>query len=121
MSESHHFRAYTYVDRILAVQPGVSARGAYHIPTTLAEFSGSLVAEATGQLAAWSALGGVFSAIKDLTGHQPYMALAAVGSLLIGIVTISSLASIRRKRLKASKAPTSRVFRRDGSAHSKTT
>ena len=36
-------------------------------------------------------------AILDLTGRQSYMALAFVGSLLIGAVTISSLRSIRRQ------------------------
>ncbi|MSU59016.1 MAG: hypothetical protein EXS35_12765 [Pedosphaera sp.] len=65
---SHHFRAYTFVDRILAVQPGVSARGLYHIPAALAEFSGSLVAEATGQLAAWSALAAVDFKSRPVAG-----------------------------------------------------
>jgi predicted ferric reductase len=36
-------------------------------------------------------------AIIDLTGRQSYMALAFVGALLIGAVTISSLRSIRRQ------------------------
>ena len=68
MSQSHHFRAYTFVDRITAVQPGVSARGIYSIPTTLTEFSGSLVAEATGQLAAWSALAEVDFRARPVAG-----------------------------------------------------
>jgi 3-hydroxymyristoyl/3-hydroxydecanoyl-(acyl carrier protein) dehydratase len=65
---SHHFRAYTFVDRITAVQPGVSVRGSYAIPAALAEFSGSLVAEATGQLAAWSALAAVDFKSRPVAG-----------------------------------------------------
>ena len=68
MSQSHHFRAYTFVDRITALQPGVSARGTYAIPAALAEFSGSLVAEATGQLAAWSALAAVDFKSRPVAG-----------------------------------------------------
>lgn len=48
-------------------------------------------------LVAWSASGGLLNAVKDLTGRQPYMALATVGSLLIAVVTITSLASVRRR------------------------
>ena len=65
---SHHFRAYTFVDRITAVQPGVRARGTYAIPAGLKEFSGSLVAEATGQLAAWSALAAVDFKSRPVAG-----------------------------------------------------
>lgn len=65
---SHHFRAYTFVDRILAVQPGVSVRGLYHIPAALPEFSLSLVAEAAGQCAAWSALAAVDFKSRPVAG-----------------------------------------------------
>ncbi len=68
MSAPHHFRAFTFVDRILAVQPGVSVRGQYHIPATLTEFSLSLVAEATGQCAAWSALAAVDFKSRPVAG-----------------------------------------------------
>ncbi len=68
MSPSLHFRAYTFVDRITAVQPGVRARGTYAIPTALTEFSPSLVAEATGQLAAWSALAAVDFKSRPVAG-----------------------------------------------------
>jgi len=68
VSQSHHFRAYTFVDRIIAVQPGVSARGTYAIPAALKDFSGSLVAEATGQLAAWSALAAVDFKSRPVAG-----------------------------------------------------
>ena len=39
----------------------------------------------------------VFGAVRDVTGRLPYMALATVGALAIGVVTISSLRSIRRQ------------------------
>jgi 3-hydroxymyristoyl/3-hydroxydecanoyl-(acyl carrier protein) dehydratase len=63
-----HFSAYTFVDRITAVQPGVRARGTYAIPAGLREFSASLVAEATGQLAAWSALAAVDFKSRPVAG-----------------------------------------------------
>lgn len=45
----------------------------------------------------WGITGGYWSAIVDVTGRQTYMALATVGALIIGAVTISSLRSIRRR------------------------
>lgn len=68
MSTPHHFRAFTFVDRILAVQPGVSVRGQFNIPAKLPEFSLSLVAEATGQCAAWSALAAVDFKSRPVAG-----------------------------------------------------
>jgi 3-hydroxymyristoyl/3-hydroxydecanoyl-(acyl carrier protein) dehydratase len=49
------YAAFTFVDRITALIPGVSARGTFHIPAGIAAFPSSLLAEATGQLAAWVA------------------------------------------------------------------
>ena len=46
---------------------------------------------------AWGLDLGFGPAIIDLTGRDSYMALALVGALLIGAVTISSLRSIRRQ------------------------
>jgi len=51
-----HFRAFSFVDQITADQPGVRIRGRYTIPAGLKSFPTSLVAEAVGQLAAWSAM-----------------------------------------------------------------
>ncbi|CAB4704751.1 MAG: hypothetical protein F2934_08075 [Actinobacteria bacterium] len=48
-------------------------------------------------LVAWASAGGLLAAVQDLTGREPYMALATVGSALIAVVTISSLASVRRR------------------------
>ncbi len=50
------FRAFSFVDRIATVEPGVRVRGTYAIPDGLQSFPASLVAEAVGQLAAWSAM-----------------------------------------------------------------
>jgi 3-hydroxyacyl-[acyl-carrier-protein] dehydratase len=74
---SHHFRAYTFVDRITAVRPGVSARGTYAIPAALKEFPLSLVAEATGQLAAWSALATVDFKSRPVAGIARLVELLA--------------------------------------------
>src|SRR5262245_8755326 len=54
-----HFRAFSFVDRITSVQPGVKIRGSYAIPPGLATFPASLVAESVGQLAAWAAMAAV--------------------------------------------------------------
>ena len=68
MSSSDKFRAYTFVDRVTMVQPGVSVRGTYAIPATLRDFHSSLVAEATGQLAAWCALPAVDFKMRPVAG-----------------------------------------------------
>jgi 3-hydroxymyristoyl/3-hydroxydecanoyl-(acyl carrier protein) dehydratase len=65
---SHHFRAFSFVDRIDTVEPGVSATGSYQIPAGLDGFSSSLVAESTGQLAAWSAVAKVDFVSRPLAG-----------------------------------------------------
>ena len=44
---------------------------------------------------AWSTPGGLFTAVKSLTGGEPYMAMASVGAVLVGVVTITSIRSIR--------------------------
>ena len=50
-----------------------------------------------GVVAASSAPGGVWGAIRDLTGREPYMAGATVGALLVGVVTVTSLRSFRQQ------------------------
>jgi 3-hydroxymyristoyl/3-hydroxydecanoyl-(acyl carrier protein) dehydratase len=54
-----HFRAFTFVNRITSVKIGQQVRGAYQIPHGLSDFPLSLVGEAVGQLAAWSAIAAV--------------------------------------------------------------
>ena len=50
------FSAFSFVDRITALEPGRRARGRFTVPAALPEFSICLVAEAVGQLAAWVAM-----------------------------------------------------------------
>ncbi len=50
------FRAFSFVDRITDVVPGVRVRGTFHVPTRVREFPASLVAESVGQLAAWASM-----------------------------------------------------------------
>lgn len=50
------YAAFTFVDRITAFEPGVAAKGVFHVPASAGYFPSSLVAEAVGQLAAWAAM-----------------------------------------------------------------
>jgi len=50
------FGAFSFVDRITQVEPGVRVRGTYHVPAQLPGFPAALVAEAVGQLAAWASM-----------------------------------------------------------------
>jgi 3-hydroxymyristoyl/3-hydroxydecanoyl-(acyl carrier protein) dehydratase len=50
------FSAFSFVDRISEVVPGVRARGTYRVPAGLDEFPSALAAEAVGQLAAWASM-----------------------------------------------------------------
>ncbi|HXG47837.1 MAG TPA: hypothetical protein VNO52_09445, partial [Methylomirabilota bacterium] len=77
----HHFRAFSFVDRIRAFTPGQHIRGAYQVPVGADVFPLSLVAEAVGQLAAWAAMAtvgfthrpvaGLAGRIELGTGPQP--------------------------------------------------
>jgi 3-hydroxymyristoyl/3-hydroxydecanoyl-(acyl carrier protein) dehydratase len=65
-----HFAAFSFVDRITAMEPGVRARGEFAVPGDVRAFPSCLVAEAVGQLAAWVAMAHV-----DFRG-RPVAALA---------------------------------------------
>ncbi len=65
-----HFSAFSFVDRITAFEPGVRARGSFAIPADIDDFPACLVAEAVGQLAAWTAMARI-----DFRG-RPVAALA---------------------------------------------
>ncbi|HTP46658.1 MAG TPA: hypothetical protein VMQ50_07030 [Casimicrobiaceae bacterium] len=67
---SDHFAAFSFVDRITELEPGVRARAVFDVPVTLREFPACLVAEAVGQLAAWVAMAQI-----DFRG-RPVAALA---------------------------------------------
>jgi len=51
-----HFAAFSFVDRITRFEPGVAARGSFAVPADVPAFPACLVAEAVGQLAAWTAM-----------------------------------------------------------------
>lgn len=73
-----HFRAFSFVDRI---QPGTGAtriRGSYTIPTGLPEFPSSLVAEATGQLAAWASMKAVAFKTRPVAGIASRVKMSGV-------------------------------------------
>jgi 3-hydroxymyristoyl/3-hydroxydecanoyl-(acyl carrier protein) dehydratase len=74
-----YFRAYSFVDRITGIEPGVGIRGRYIVPSAVRTFPGSLVAEAVGQLAAWAAMSAV-----DFS-HRPVAGIAGGIELLAGI------------------------------------
>jgi 3-hydroxymyristoyl/3-hydroxydecanoyl-(acyl carrier protein) dehydratase len=65
-----HFSAFSFVDRISAFEPGIRARGTFAIPADIDGFPACLVAEAVGQLAAWTAMARI-----DFRG-RPVAALA---------------------------------------------
>ena len=72
----HRYRAFSFVDRITALEPGVRVVGTWAIPEHLTSFPLSLVAEATGQLAAWSAMAAI-----DFS-HRPVAGIAGRVELL---------------------------------------
>ena len=63
-----HFRAFSFVDRITSVEPGVRIRGMYTIPADITEFPVSLVSEAVGQLAAWSSMAALDFKVRPVAG-----------------------------------------------------
>jgi 3-hydroxymyristoyl/3-hydroxydecanoyl-(acyl carrier protein) dehydratase len=72
----HRYRAFSFVDRISLLVPGVRVTGSWQIPASLPRFPLSLVAEATGQLAAWSAMAAI-----DFS-HRPVAGIAGRVELL---------------------------------------
>ena len=72
-----HFRAFSFVDRIDVLEPGARVRGSYAIPAGVGNFSGSLVAEAVGQLAAWAAMAAVDFKSRPVAGLAANIELLA--------------------------------------------
>lgn len=80
-----HFRAFSFVDRILADEPGKQISGRYHVPPGIADFPLSLVAEAIGQLAAWSSMaatGFVVRPVAGIAGRVEFPGRVAPGDVL---------------------------------------
>lgn len=61
-------RAFTFVERISEVQPGKRIRGRYHVPAHVSDFPQPLLAEATGQLAAWATMAAVDFRFRPVAG-----------------------------------------------------
>ena len=79
------FSAFSFVDRITALEPGRRARGRFAIPAGLPTFSIGLVAEAVGQLAAWVAMAQAefrWRPVAALSGETRIVGQAAPGEIL---------------------------------------
>ena len=79
------FSAFSFVDRITALEPGRRARGRFAVPAGLSEFSACLVAEAVGQLAAWVAMAQAEfrrRPVAALSGETQIVGEAAPGGIL---------------------------------------
>jgi 3-hydroxyacyl-[acyl-carrier-protein] dehydratase len=82
---AERFSAFSVVDRIATVAPGVRATGQYGIPAHLPRFPACLVAEAIGQLAAWASmakLGFRRRPVAGLAGETLFRGRAAPGQVL---------------------------------------
>jgi 3-hydroxymyristoyl/3-hydroxydecanoyl-(acyl carrier protein) dehydratase len=79
------FRAFSFVDRITRLDPGHRIEGLYTVPATASRFPAALMAEAVGQLAAWSAMSSVnftHRPVAGLAGETRYHGAAVPGQSL---------------------------------------
>jgi 3-hydroxymyristoyl/3-hydroxydecanoyl-(acyl carrier protein) dehydratase len=79
------FRAFSFVDRITLLDPGHRIEGLYTVPATASRFPAALMAEAVGQLAAWSAMSAVgftHRPVAGLAGETRYHGAAVPGQTL---------------------------------------
>ncbi len=65
---AERFKSFSFVDRITSLAPGGRARGRYVIPGAVERFPLSLVAEAVGQLAAWTAMAQLDFRLRPVAG-----------------------------------------------------
>jgi 3-hydroxymyristoyl/3-hydroxydecanoyl-(acyl carrier protein) dehydratase len=80
-----HFVAFSFVDQIQVIQPGVRLRGTYAIPAAIPSFPAALVAEAIGQLAAMAAMAATDfkrRPVAGLAGSIEFLAPAQPGQVL---------------------------------------
>jgi 3-hydroxymyristoyl/3-hydroxydecanoyl-(acyl carrier protein) dehydratase len=81
---SERFRAFSFVDRITQCADG-RIEGQYTVPANATRFPASLMAEAVGQLAAWSAMAQLdfaFRPVAGLASETRYHRIAAPGQTL---------------------------------------
>jgi len=82
---SERFRAFSFVDRI-TFSAGGRVGGHYTVPATATRFPASLMAEAVGQLAAWSAMAQLdfgFRPVAGLAAETRYRRIAGPGQMLV--------------------------------------
>jgi 3-hydroxyacyl-[acyl-carrier-protein] dehydratase len=82
---AERFSAFSFVDRILQFAPGVRAAGRYAIPAHLPGFPACLVAEAIGQLAAWTSMAKLDfrrRPVAGLAGETLFQGVAVPGQTL---------------------------------------
>lgn len=82
---SERFRAFSFVDRI-SHRAGGRIEGRYTVPATATRFPASLMAEAVGQLAAWSAMAQLDFGSRPVAGlaaSTRYHRIAAPGETLL--------------------------------------
>ncbi len=85
------YSAFTFCDRITEYEPARHARAQFAIPPGIGEFSSCLVAEATGQLAAWVSMAHIGfrgRPVAALAGETRFAGDVAPGQLLDLVVDI---------------------------------
>jgi 3-hydroxyacyl-[acyl-carrier-protein] dehydratase len=90
---SDHFAAFSFVDRITEFESGKRARGVFAIPRHVPTFPSCLVAEAVGQLAAWTAMSEISfrgRPVAALANETRFIDNAAPGDTLELAVEIES-------------------------------
>ena len=83
---SDHFRAFSFVDRIISDKVGSRIAAEYEIPDSIDSFPLSLVSESIGQCAAMSAMRAVdfqFRPVAGIAGHVEFFQEAKPGQTLV--------------------------------------
>lgn len=89
-----HFRAFSFVDRIHSLRPGVRICGSYLIHDRVVSFPASLIAEAIGQLAAWAAMAAMdfkYRPVAGLAGNISLLSSVRPGQVLQMMAELESL------------------------------
>ena len=89
-----HFRAFSFVDRITRLEPGVSAWGQYTVPAGVVGFPISLAAEAVGQLAAWAAMAALDFQVRPVAGIAGRVGLFAPVQPGVGLELLADLKTV---------------------------
>jgi len=89
-----HFRAFSFVDRITRLEPGVSAGGQYTVPAGVVNFPISLAAEAVGQLAAWAAMAALDFQVRPVAGIAGRVGLFAPVQPGVGLELLADLKTV---------------------------